>query len=142
MNTEDEEQTAFVNTIALNVELDDTNYSSRRWQLHKLQRLKLQDSQQSGNKLYEVYSWVINKKRPEPRQMRNGASIELWRNWVQYKNLLFIEGILYRKHQTEPNFVTVFQKLVPWVRVSNVLELLHDSPSSGHFGIVKTYKRT
>ena len=31
--------------------------------------------------------------------------------------------------------------LVPWGRVSNVLELLHGSPSAGHFGIDKTYKR-
>ena len=31
--------------------------------------------------------------------------------------------------------------LVPWERVSNVLELLHDSPSAGHFGIGKTYQR-
>ena len=81
------------------------------------------------------------KKRPEPRQMRNGASKELWKYWVQYKNLFFIEGILYRKHQTEPNFETVYQMLVPWGRVSNVLELLHDSPSTGYFGIEKTYKR-
>ena len=49
-------------TIALDVEQDDTDYSSRGWQLHKLQRVKLRDSQQSDNILNEVYSWVINKK--------------------------------------------------------------------------------
>ena len=81
------------------------------------------------------------QKRPEPRQMRNGASKELWKYWVQYKNLFLIEGILYRKHQTEPNFETVYQMVEPWGRMSNVLELLHDSPSAGHFGIEKTYKR-
>ena len=32
INTEDEEQTAFVNAIALDVEQDDTDYSSRGWQ--------------------------------------------------------------------------------------------------------------
>ena len=73
--------------------------------------------------------------------MTNGASKELWKYWVQYKNLCLIERILYRKNQTEPNFETVYQTLVPWCRVSNVLELLHDSPSSGHFVIEKTYKR-
>ena len=46
INTEVEEQTAFVNAIALNVEQDNTDYSSRGWQLHKLQRVKLRDSQQ------------------------------------------------------------------------------------------------
>ena len=130
INTQDEEQTVFVNAIALDVEQDDTDYSSRGWQLQKLQRVKLRDSQQSDKILKEVYSWVINKKRPEPRQMRNGASKELWKYWVQYKNLFLIEGILYQIHQTESNFETVYQMLVPWGRVSNVLELLHDSPST------------
>ena len=32
--------------------------------------------------------------------------------------------------------------LVPWERVSNVLELLRDSPSADHFGIEKTYQRS
>ena len=50
-------------------------------------------------------------------------------------------GFLYRKHQIEPIFDTVYQMLVPWERVSNVLELLHDSPSAGHFGIEKRYQR-
>ena len=109
INTEDKEQTAFVNSIALDVEQDDTDYSSRGWRLHKLHRVKLRDSQQSDNTLKKVYSRVINKKRPEPRQMRNGASKELWKYWVQYKNLCLIEGILYRKHQTEPSFETVYQ---------------------------------
>ena len=94
INTEDEDQTAFVNAFALDVEQVDTNYSSRGWPLRK-QRVKLRDSQRSDNILIEVYSWVINKKRPEPRQMRNGASKELWKYWVQYKNLFLIEGILF-----------------------------------------------
>ena len=65
INTEDEEQTAFVNAIALDVDQDDTDYSSRGWQLHKLQRVKLRDSQQSDNILKEVYSWVINNKKDQ-----------------------------------------------------------------------------
>ena len=92
IKTEDKEQTAFVNSIALDVEQDDTDYSSRGWRLHKLQRVQLRDSQQSDNILEEVYSWVINKKRPEPRQMRNGASKELWKYWVQYKNFCLYKG--------------------------------------------------
>ena len=48
---------------------------------------------------------------------------------------------MYQKHQTESNFETVYQMLVPWCRVSNVLELLHDSPSAGNFGMEKKYKR-
>ena len=141
INTEDEDQTTFGKAIALDVEQDVTNYSSRDWQLSKLQRVKLRDLQQSDNIPKEVYSRVINKKRPEPRQIGNGAPKELWKYWVQYKKLFLIEGILHRKHRPEPNFETVYQMLVPRGRVSNVRQLLHDSPSAGHFGIEKTYKR-
>ena len=73
--------------------------------------------------------------------MKNGASKELWKYGVQYTNLCLKELILFRKHQTEPNFGTVYQMLVSWEIVSNVLQLLHDSPSAGHFGIEKTCRR-
>ena len=66
INTEDDETTAFVNGIARDGEQDKTNYGSRGWQLDKLQRVKLQDSQQNGKLLKEVYSWVLNRKL-EPR---------------------------------------------------------------------------
>ena len=142
INTEDvnaiDTEDAFVNAIAIEAEQDNTNYGSRGWQLDKLQRVKLQESQQNDKLLKDVYSWVLNKKRPESRQMKNGASKDLWKSWVQYTNFCFIDGILYHKHHTEPNFETVYQMLVPWERVSNVLEQLHDSPSAGHFWIEKT----
>ena len=48
-------------------------------------------------------------------------------------NPLSHRGDFASKHQTEPNFETVYQVLVTWERVSNVLELLHDSPDAGHF---------
>ena len=100
----------------MDAEQDNTSYGSRGWQLDKLQRVKLQDSQQNEKILKDVYSSVLNKNRPEPRQMKNGASKELWKYSVQYTNLCLIDGILYRKHQTEPNFETVYQMLVPWQR--------------------------
>ena len=67
--------------------------------------------------------------------MKNRVSKELWKYRVQYTNICLIDGILYCKHQTEPSFETVYQMCVPWERVSNVIELLHESPSAGHFGI-------
>ena len=123
----------------LDAEQDNTDYGSRGWQLDKLLRVILRDSQQNDKFLKEVYSWVLNKKRQELRQMKNGASKELWKYWVQYTNLCLTEEILCRKHQIEPNFETVYQMLVG---VSKVLELLHDSPTADHFGIEKTYQRT
>ena len=119
-STEDDEQTAFVNAIAMDAEQHNTNYGSRGWQLDKLQRVKLPDSQQNEKIIKDVYSWVLNKKRPEPRKMKNGASKVLWKYSVQYKNLCLIDGILYCKHQTESNYETVYQTLVPWERARAV----------------------
>ena len=65
INTEDDEQTAFVNAIAIYAEQDNTDYGSRGWQLDKLQRTKLRGSQQNEKLIKEVFSWVINKKRLE-----------------------------------------------------------------------------
>ena len=87
-------------------------YGSRGWQLDKLQRLKLRDLQQNYKLLKEIYSWVLNKEGPEPRQ-KNETLIEESKYWVQYKNPCLIDGILYSKHQLEPNFMTVCQMLVP-----------------------------
>ena len=46
-------------------------------EVDKPQRVKLRESQQNGKLLKEVYYWVLNKKRPESRQMKNRASKEL-----------------------------------------------------------------
>ena len=68
INTEDDEQTAFVNAIEICAEQDNTDYGSREWQLDKLQRTKLRGSQQNDKLLKEVFSWVINKKRLESNE--------------------------------------------------------------------------
>ena len=75
------------------------------------------------------------QKRPQPRQKKNRLSKELWKYWVQYTNICLTDGILYHKQQTERNFETVYQMFVQWERMSNVLELLHEIPSAGHFRV-------
>ena len=106
-NPEDDEQTALVNAIAMYKQQDNTDFGSRRWQLDKLQRQKLRDSQQNDKLFKEVYSWVLNKKKIlESRHMKNVAIKELRKYWVQYTNLWLIERILYREHQLELKFET------------------------------------
>ena len=39
INTEDDEQTAFVNAIAIDAEQDNNDYGSRGWQLGNLRRM-------------------------------------------------------------------------------------------------------
>ena len=70
--------------------------------------------------------------------MINGGFKDLYYHWIQYKNLIAV--VLYRKHQAEHNFETVYKMLVLWERMSHVRELLHDSPVANHFGMGKTYQ--
>ena len=56
INTEDDEQTAFVNAIAKAADQDNTDYGSRVWHLDKSQRVTLRDSQQSDKVLKDGYS--------------------------------------------------------------------------------------
>ena len=82
------------------------------------------------------------KQRKTATTAKEKRSIKkIWKYWVQYKTVCLIDGISHRKHQSEPNSETVQQMLVPCERVFNVLELMHDSPSAGHFGIETTYRR-
>ena len=67
-------------------EQNNTDSDSQGLQLHKLHRIKLQDLQKGDKLLKEVYSWVTKDKRPEPRQMINGASKEFWKYRVQCTN--------------------------------------------------------
>ena len=108
INTEDDERTAFVDAIEIDLEQDNTDYGSQGWQLDKLQRVKLRDSQQNDKLLKGVYSWQLNREQPESRKMKNGASKELWKYWVQYTNLGLIDAILYRIQQKEPKHETVY----------------------------------
>ena len=62
IKTKDDEETAFVDFIEMDAEQDDADYSSRSWQLYKLQRVKLRDSLQNDKLLKNVNSWVQNKK--------------------------------------------------------------------------------
>ena len=90
-----------------------------------------------GKLLKETCSWLINKKRTEPRQVINGALKRLWKYCVLFVNRCLIEGILYQRHQIEPNFGTACNIMVPGERVTNVLELLQ---RAGYFRIEKTYQ--
>ena len=54
MNTEDNEQRAFVSGIAMEAGQENTDHGSRSCQLDKLQRVKLRDSQRFDKLLKEV----------------------------------------------------------------------------------------
>ena len=88
-------------------EQDNTDYGSRVWQLDKLQKLKLRDSQQNDKLLKGVYSVRGTKQKKTETTAAEKWSIKgviLEKYWVlQYTHLCLVDGSLYRKHQTEPN---------------------------------------
>ena len=122
----------------MDAEQDNIDYGTSGWQLDK--------QRDSLNARFAAKWQITQKSILLGTSQKNGTSAnEKW----SFKGVMemlgsdfcLIEGILFRKHQTEPHLETVYQMLVPWERVSNVFELLHDSHSAGHFGILKSNLR-
>ncbi|MCG8622472.1 MAG: DDE-type integrase/transposase/recombinase [Proteobacteria bacterium] len=61
--------------------------------------------------------------------------------WAQWKSLRVQNGILYRLWESPTEDDCVWQLVLPKRLQKEVFELLHNLPSSGHFGINKTVKR-
>ena len=61
--------------------------------------------------------------------------------WSYWNSLILKNGILYKKWEA-PNLKSSFlQIVVPRVRVKEILEETHDSPTGGHFGVNKTLEK-
>ena len=65
----------------------------------------------------------------------NGASEELWKFWLDFKNLRLIQELLFRRKKLEDGDRWVHQLIVAENQISNILPLLHESPCTGYFGI-------
>ncbi|GFV84434.1 protein NYNRIN [Trichonephila clavipes] len=61
--------------------------------------------------------------------------------WALWDSLLLINGVLYRKWQSDDGKTFRWQLILPKTRVSTVLKELHGSPTGGHFGVMKTLQK-
>ena len=61
--------------------------------------------------------------------------------WAQWKSLVIEDGILYRLWEYPTGNQSILQLVLPKSLHQEVFQLLHNLPTSGHFGINKTVKR-
>ncbi|GFW09580.1 retrovirus-related Pol polyprotein from transposon 412 [Trichonephila clavipes] len=61
--------------------------------------------------------------------------------WALWNSLHLRNGVLYRKFESEDGKTFRWQLVLPRSRIPEVLKELHDSPTGGHFGVMKTLHR-
>ncbi|GFU82851.1 retrovirus-related Pol polyprotein from transposon 17.6 [Trichonephila clavipes] len=61
--------------------------------------------------------------------------------WALWDSLHLRNGVLYRKWESDDGKTFRWQLMLPKTRVSTVLKALHDSPTGGHFGVMKTLQK-
>ena len=91
--------------------------------------------------LRKVVSWVKTGARPPTEEMKaEGAEIRNY--WLNFDLLRMVDGVLCRKWVADATEKTDSLLVVlPRSLKKEALQLLHDHPSSGHFGINTTVER-
>ena len=70
-----------------------------------------------------------------------GTNPKIGNLWSQFDRLRLEDGLLCREYETEDGTSSFLQLCLPRKLVSQVLQLLHDSPTSEHLGVQKTSER-
>ncbi|GFU89540.1 hypothetical protein TNCV_4803021 [Trichonephila clavipes] len=63
------------------------------------------------------------------------------RYWVLWDSLHLINGVLYRKWESDDGKTFRWQLILPKTRVSTILKELHGSPTGGQFGVMTTLQK-
>jgi hypothetical protein len=63
------------------------------------------------------------------------------RYWALWDSLQIRNGVLYRKWESEDGKTSKWQLVLPRSRIPDVLKELHNSPTGGHFGVMKTIQK-
>ena len=87
-----------------------------------------------------LIQWIKKASRPTPDEME-GAGRELKYYWARFDELTIEDGILGIKTTSEDQTNVQFCVIVPHGAKQEILELAHNSPVGGHFGIQKTIEK-
>ena len=101
---------------------------------------ELQKFQADDEGLARVRSWLEAGRRPEWAEV-SALGPELKAYHSQWGNLESQGELLYRRWQAPARGGDILQLLVPRALRSQVLQLVHGSVGTGHFGIAKTLHR-
>ena len=101
---------------------------------------ELMQLQREDPDLVILHDWLDTNAKPNRDQVA-GYSPDVRHLWIEWERLQRTDGVLYIKWinpKTQQPFV---QLLVPKSIRNKIIELCHDTPMSGHFGVEKTMSK-
>jgi len=101
----------------------------------------LQKSQWEDQDIRPILEKKINLEARPSWQEIASCSPTTKRYWALWDSLHLRDGVLYRKFESDNGKVLRWQLFLPKRRVEDVLKEVHNSPSGGHFGVMKTLGR-
>ena len=105
------------------------------WTREQLRTMQMQDPD-----IGPIVEWKRRGQRPEWQDI-SAMSVVTKSYWTQWESIVMIDEILYRRWEGPYGKEVRYLYLTPKVIYDDVLRNLHDSPTSGHFGIKKTLAR-
>ena len=91
--------------------------------------------------LTEVSRWLKSGQRAARKEIE-GKGRELLSYWAQFDRLFFKNGLIWRRWEEKGTDNELYQQLcIPKKLVPQILQELHNNPSSGHLGVNRTVKR-
>ncbi|CAC5405926.1 unnamed protein product [Mytilus coruscus] len=100
--------------------------------------IQAQKSDEILGKLYQMKTESKDKSKWGDIAIQNPI---IKRYWSQWDRIVFENGVLNRQWLDSITYETVNQLLVPSCWTKDILQLLHNNPTSGHLGIHKTVAR-
>ena len=99
---------------------------------------ELKNAQQSDPDIQQMITWI--EMGSVPKQFPRQVSHRLQTFWAQRQSLKVLNGVLHRLWEDVPHggLNKQWQLVLPQSLIKNVLQELHDSPTSGHMGVMKT----
>lgn len=105
--------------------------------LHSGNDISLCDAQRRDPIIGKVYNWTVEGKRPEWQDISHEC-LELKHYWSRFESLHIRNDILVYKWENNTGKVVRWQILLPHDLRSEVLSMLHNTPTSAHLGVKKT----
>ena len=107
----------------------------------KWTRLELRDMQMADPDISLLVGWKESSKpRPEwPSVSQECCAVKAY--WSQWDRLEVLNGVLYRRWESDAGDATQWQLVVPQSLRDQVLREMHDAKTAGHLGVTKTLGR-
>lgn len=97
---------------------------------------ELQLHPQEDPAIHQAITWIRTGTRPNQQEISH-LSPEVGSLWSQFSRLKLENDLLFREFESEDGASTFLQSCLPRKLVPEVLELLHNTPTTGHLRVHK-----